>query len=114
MCLVLQTEVLWWIATKYKLFPWQVEEPDSNSGSDFRDGSLSPSAKQPLTNGPSPCQAIEPTMPHGACRDKCRDDAETAGGILHPRHTSCSCEETSTMYNTDGDGKAGAKVHDAV
>ena len=90
----------------------QVEEQESSFES--RDGSLSSSIRRPLTNGPTSCHVIEPTMPHGTCRDKCREDAETGGGSLHPRHTSCSCEEipnTCTADAADGDEKADAKVY---
>ena len=55
-----------------------------------------------LTNKESPpdhCR--EPTMPHGACRDKSAEDSSN-GSILHPRQPpSCSCEDETTDASTE-------------
>ena len=56
-------------------------DTDSNS-----DSNESPSQTVALTDKkvePSPADCVEPTMPHGACRDK-SSDGYNKGSILHP------------------------------
>ena len=68
-------------------------DTDSNSNSPE-----SPSQIIALTNKKesSPAHCIEPTMPHGACRDKSSDDFNN-GSILHPGRPSCSREDETTV-----------------
>ena len=52
---------------------------------------------------------LEPTLPHGACRDKCSAESETGGAILHPGST-CECEEATGNAAANDKDKLAVKV----
>lgn len=79
-----------------------LDSSDSDS-----DRSITTEGKQ-LT-GTSNSLCVEPTLPHGSCRDRSAEEIELSGGILHPGRESCSSCDQENEEGVKSDSKP-AKV----